>query len=360
MRFGSLAIGLICVCLSTGLQAQVYKYKDEHGRWQFSDKPPVDDQAVESISVGQTKVTGLPKDLAEQLKAKFKPRSAVEEATLAVVKVESGMGTGSGFFVSDSGYLVTNRHVIRPTDYPGWQKSAQKFDKAEQKLEASERMLTRRAEQLSKMKSELDSYEDSVSRYSDREKSLAVTELEIYKERYTSMKREYDQAQQQLKAQQRKFSSQRYDFNSKSTSAKFATTFKIVLKNGDRLNARLVKESNTHDLALLKVDNHVTPYLNIALNKRVKQGMRVYAIGSPLGMNDFVTAGIITGTRSRKIVTDSQILPGNSGGPLVDSEGNALGVNTMKMFHKNVLKAEGFGLSVPIEFVLDEFSAVMR
>ena len=123
---------------------------------------------------------------------------------------------------------------------------------------------------------------------------------------------------------------------------------KLSLKNGTKLSARLVKDSKQHDLALLKLDGYVTPFLNVASNTKNRQGAQVYAIGSPLGMKDFVTSGIITGVSSGKIVTDSQILPGNSGGPLVDPDGNVIGVN------------DGFGLSVPINIVLKEFAAELN
>ncbi len=354
-RFCTLLI-LALYLIATPSQAEIYKYKDERGNWQFSDKPPVDDRQMESISsLGQKKTVNLPEDLAGMLEKKFSPQTAIERATLAVVKVESGMGTGSGFFVSDTGFLITNHHVIRPTDYRGWQKNADKFASVDEQLKVSERRLKTDAAKLSKMKKELEAYESSFTRYSDREKSLANSELAIYKERYENMSEEHAKAKRQVTAQRRKFSSQRYDFNAKSNSAKFASQFNIILKNGTKLSARVIKESKEHDLALLKIDRYVTPYLNIALNKRAKQGMRVYAIGSPLGMKDFVTSGIVTGTRSNKIVTDTQILPGNSGGPLVDKEGNVMGVNTLKMFSKTVLGAEGFGLSVPIKVVLKAF-----
>ncbi len=350
---------LLLVLLGMPVQAQVYKYKDASGKWIFSDKPPAGEQSVESFSVGQRQKTDLPDDLAEMLKNKFSPQTVIETATLAVVKVESGLGVGSGFFVTNTGFLVTNRHVIRPTDYKGWQEDAEQFDEAEQSFKEAEQRLEQRAAHLARMKKEIEGYEASVSNNSGRQRSSNAAEWRLYKDRYTNMKSDYDQAERKVSAQRRKFSSERFDFNSKANTAKYASQFKIILKNGMKLNARLVKDSKEHDLALLKLDYYVTPFLSVATSKKIRQGAQVYAIGSPLGMKDFVTSGIITGLRSDKIVTDTQILPGNSGGPLLDLDGSVIGVNTLKLHSNNVL-GEGFGLSVPIKVVIEVFAAELK
>jgi S1-C subfamily serine protease len=87
------------------------------------------------------------------------------------------------------------------------------------------------------------------------------------------------------------------------------------------------------------------------------QGQVVYAIGSPMGLNNTVTSGIFSayrkkvGTDEIYLQTDAAINPGNSGGPLVDARGDVLGVNTMILSN-----TEGIGLAIPIEVVLEEFS----
>jgi len=351
--------GMLLSLVAMPVQAQVYKYKDADGKWIFSDRPPADEQQAENVAIDQRGGSRLPDDLAEMLNKKFSPHSAIEQATLAVVKVESGLGTGSGFFMTDTGFLVTNRHVVRPTDYKGWQERAERFDEVDQNLEDAERRLEARAADLAAMKQEINNHDAAIANYSQRAKEVANARWRSYKERYAAMKRDYSQAERQLSLERRKFSSNRYDFNSRASSVKYATQFKIILKNGSKLIARMVKESKEHDLALLKLDSYVTPFLNVASNKKNRQGTQVYAIGSPLGMKDFVTSGVITGVSSGKIVTDSQILPGNSGGPLVDNDGNVIGVNTLKLYSKSVL-GEGFGLSVPIKVVLKEFAAQLN
>lgn len=351
-----LCFSCLLLCLAGAVQAEVYKYKDADGKWVFSDKPPADARQAESVAVGIEAKNKLPDDLAEMLKRMFSPHTAIELATLAVVKVDSGLGTGSGFFMTDTGFLVTNRHVVRPTDYKGWKDSAEKFDEVDQDLKESERRLEIRAAELATMKQEIDQYDASIVHYSERRKEAANARWRTYKGRYANLKRDYSRAERKVSEQRRKFANQRINFNSKANRVKYATQFKIILKNGSKLNARLVKESKEHDLALLKLDRYITPFLKVASNAKNRQGTQVFAIGSPLGMKDFVTSGIITGRRSGKIVTDSQILPGNSGGPLVDADGNVIGVNTLKLSANDVM-GEGFGLSVPINIVLTEFAA---
>lgn len=351
--------GLLLGLLGMPAQAEIYKYKDASGKWIFSDKPPADERQAESFSVGQGQKSRLPENLDEMLNKKFSPQTAIELATLAVVKVESGVGTGSGFFMTDSGFLVTNRHVVRPTDYKGWQGRAEKLAEADQRLKEAERRLEVWAAELAVMKQEINAYEASIAHESAQRKDVVNARWRSYKARYVNSKREYNKAEREVNTIRRKHSSKRFDFNSKASRVKYASRFNIVLKNGARLSARLVKESKEHDLALLKLDRYVTPYLRVSANKYNRQGTQVYAIGSPLGMKDFVTSGIITGVSAGKLVTDSQILPGNSGGPLVDADGRVLGVNTLKLYSKTVL-GEGFGLSVPIRVVLKAFAAELN
>ncbi len=82
-------------------------------------------------------------------------------------------------------------------------------------------------------------------------------------------------------------------------------------------------------------------------------GQQVYAIGSPLQLNNSVTSGVISNFRGDYIQTNSEIYPGNSGGPLVTADGLVVGVNTMKLITE---KFEGIGFALNIEEVLTEFS----
>ena len=138
-----------------------------------------------------------------------------------------------------------------------------------------------------------------------------------------------------------------------------ARQFKVILKDDTVLNAELVRISDKYDLALLKVDGHTMPHIQLASNNNVRQGHEVFAIGSPLGHTDYVTSGIITSLKRNQIVIDAQILPGNSGGPLLNVDGLAIGVNTWKLLSTKSIGSEGFGVAIPVQRVLTEFSDVL-
>jgi hypothetical protein len=113
--------------------------------------------------------------------------------------------------------------------------------------------------------------------------------------------------------------------------------------------------SETHDLALLQLDQSDCPCLTPGSTENLPVGKRVYTIGSPLGISHTVTSGIVSGIitadGTRYIQTDAPINPGNSGGPLIDEAGNVIGINTM-----TVQGADGLGLALPIEIVTDTFN----
>ena len=340
--------------------AEIYKYKDANGNWQFSDKPPLDDQKIERLDFKRSSKSSLPEDLKTYLNRKYASGSAVEESTMAVVSVETKLGSGSGFFVSDDGYIVTNKHVVRPTDFSLWQKQANSFDEAEQKLKEFENQLIRRKAKLDKMYDDLAEYKKDIDGYSGADKQVAMSEYEVYKDRYNNMKRDYETANSQYKQKKRELSQSNTEFSLKSSTAKTAKKFKVALKDGSKLTARLIQISKEHDLALMKLDQHITPYLDITSPGTARQGMVVYAIGSPLGLKDFVTSGVITRARSDSIITDTQILPGNSGGPLIDQQGRVLGVNTQKLSSTKSVGSEGFGITIPVRYVRDEFASFLK
>jgi S1-C subfamily serine protease len=105
---------------------------------------------------------------------------------------------------------------------------------------------------------------------------------------------------------------------------------------------------------LLKLDNYSTPFLTLSNQKYPRQGTQVFAIGSPLGITDSLTAGIITKSSRDHLFTDTQILPGNSGGPLIDADGKVLGVNTAVVAQNR--NADGLGLAIYVSRIRSEFA----
>jgi serine protease Do len=181
-------------------------------------------------------------------------RELVNELGEAVVQVRTPGGLGSGFFLTEDGYLITNFHVI------------------------------------------------------EGETQIAI---EVYHQRSGQLER---------------------------------TTYRKV---------RIVAMNKFTDLALLKIEEKDAPKFTIVPlgdSDALSVGERVFAVGSPLGLERTVTEGILS-TKTRQMFgqlylqTTAQINPGNSGGPLFNLRGEVVGVTNMKVF------GEGIGFAIPVDAV---------
>jgi serine protease Do len=182
-------------------------------------------------------------------------RDLVNQLGEAVVQVRAPSGLGSGFFINDDGFLMTNFHVT------------------------------------------------------EGETQLSV---EVYHQRNGQLERK---------------------------------TYKQV---------RIVAMNKFNDLALLKIEDKDAPkfkFVQIGSADALAVGERVFAIGSPLGLERTVTEGILS-TKTRQLAgalylqTTAQINPGNSGGPLFNLSGEVVGVTNMK-----ITFGEGLGFAIPAESV---------
>jgi serine protease Do len=123
-------------------------------------------------------------------------------------------------------------------------------------------------------------------------------------------------------------------------------------EEGEHYSATIVGRDALTDLALLKVEATDLPVLTLADSDRVHVGQLCLAFGSPLGLENTMTLGVISATERQLsaapvlfIQTDAAINPGNSGGPLVDIDGAVIGINTMIASQSG--GSEGVGFSVP-------------
>ncbi|MCM3724099.1 S1C family serine protease [Neobacillus cucumis] len=139
-----------------------------------------------------------------------------------------------------------------------------------------------------------------------------------------------------------------------------ASKLEISLYNGQKTTAEVVGTDALTDLAVLKIDaKYVTTTANFGDSSTLRPGDQVYAIGNPLGvdLSRTVTQGIVSATNrtisvstsagnwdTNVIQTDAAINPGNSGGALINTQGQVIGINSLKISETGV---EGLGFAIP-------------
>lgn len=149
--------------------------------------------------------------------------------------------------------------------------------------------------------------------------------------------------------------------NEHVTGGKYSTCY-ITLENSKKYNGTVVWSDSDLDLSITKIEANELKYVILGDSSKIRAGESVYAIGNPIGFEfrRTVTSGIISSKNrtikleeennlsymSDLIQTDATINPGNSGGPLIYSNGEVIGINTVK-----ITSAEGIGFAVPINVV---------
>ncbi len=145
-----------------------------------------------------------------------------------------------------------------------------------------------------------------------------------------------------------------------SVSQSFAAGDRNVANNVDghkHFTAHIIGTDKETDLAVIKIDAGKLPTLSFRDSDKLKQGQIVFALGSPLGLENTLTVGYVSATaRQLKpeqpiayIQTDAPINPGNSGGPLLDIDGNIAGINSMILSQSG--GSEGIGFAIPSNLV---------
>lgn len=148
-----------------------------------------------------------------------------------------------------------------------------------------------------------------------------------------------------------------YYGNNNQQGTGFADDIQVVFNDGSQLPAEVIWADNDMDLAVLKVEpNRTLPAAKLGDSDNLKIGEMAIAIGNPFAIefHGTVTAGYISGLNrnlsagggaemDNLIQTDASINQGNSGGPLLNSKGEVIGINTMK-----ISAGEGMGFSIPI------------
>lgn len=158
--------------------------------------------------------------------------------------------------------------------------------------------------------------------------------------------------------------------NTSSTSSYYqvsqANKVTVKLYNDDTIyDATIVGTDETTDLAVIKIEKTGLPAAELGNSDSVKVGEFSMAIGNPLGMESTVTAGIISAVnrtitsenRNYTVIqTDAAINSGNSGGALVNSKGQVIGINTLKLSGTGI---EGIGFAIPINSTVDIYKQLI-
>ncbi|AEU38638.1 S1C family serine protease [Granulicella mallensis] len=151
-----------------------------------------------------------------------------------------------------------------------------------------------------------------------------------------------------------------------------AQRVEVTLSDKHQYKAKVLTTDKAHDLALIKIENapNLVP-ATLAGSQGLTVGQRVYAIGNPFGLSGTMTRGIISAIRSIRgqegnpiedaIQTDAAVNPGNSGGPLLNSRGEVIGITTLIASNPNggADQSAGIGFAIPIDTakaVLDDFA----
>lgn len=133
----------------------------------------------------------------------------------------------------------------------------------------------------------------------------------------------------------------------------------IILSNNIKLKAKLLRSVTDFDIALLQIEGATAVPLPTGKSSEVSIGDEVWAIGTPgfTELGQTVTKGIISGERTiddrQYLQTDASVSPGNSGGPLINTKGEVIGIVNAKVIAKGM---EGIGFSIPISVALEKLN----
>ena len=129
----------------------------------------------------------------------------------------------------------------------------------------------------------------------------------------------------------------------------------VTLANGKDYSARILKIfGENKDIALLKIDvAHNLKTVKFGNSEKIKVGQKVLAIGNPFGFNGTLTQGIISRIdyAKNRIQTDAAINPGSSGGPLLNKNGEIIGINQAIYNPDDNISNIGIGFAIPINLV---------
>lgn len=258
--------------------------------------------------------------------------SPVERAREATVSIETPWGTGSGFFV-DKNHIVTNKHVV--------EFNLDDLNDMRDRIRTNRKLINLEKQKIEDLHQQMEEMPDGPTK---SQLEIIIKEREKYLAKVMNQQRENEKRLAKLEREAAN------------------PEIKIILSDGSSHSIGYMLTSQSYDLALLSLYSHDGRFLRRPPEgQTIRQGDKVFTIGSPVGLRHTVTSGVFSGFRQRDtddqvfLQTDAAINPGNSGGPLIDENGFVHGVNTMI-----VRDTEGIGFAIPIGKVFEEFSSTLN
>lgn len=149
---------------------------------------------------------------------------------------------------------------------------------------------------------------------------------------------------------------------------KDASEIQVKLQDGRKVNAKVIGSDPESDVAILQIKiDKLPPPIALGDSDLLKPGDVVLAIGSPFGLGNTVSMGIVSATHRNDlgisafenyIQTDAAINPGNSGGPLINADGNMIGINNV--IYTRSGGSQGIGFAIPINLAKDIMSELIN
>jgi len=145
-----------------------------------------------------------------------------------------------------------------------------------------------------------------------------------------------------------------------------AEQINVKLADGRELKAKRIGTDPETDLAVIKIEAQGLPFARLGNSDALEQGEWVIALGSPFGLEQTMTAGIVSATGrdlpgsqfTHFIQTDASINPGNSGGPLINMQGEVVGINTLIFSQSGT--SSGIGFAIPSNLANKVYAQLMK
>ncbi|MGH8217421.1 MAG: S1C family serine protease [Steroidobacteraceae bacterium] len=256
--------------------------------------------------------------------------NAIEAARNATVFIKTGWGLGSGFILDEDCHVITNRHVVESdgarvaASVTGDPQVRARIALARQQLQGA----IVRAERL--------------RRSLETQPGTNLEQIEL-DDKIAAMQDQLEHLPQQVDAA-----------ISEKVTDSARTGFSAILVDGTEYDGLHAQFAEHADLALFQLPASHCAHVVSGSSTGLALGERLYTIGNPSGLAYTVTSGVFSGERmagaQRLLQTDAPINPGNSGGPLLEENGDVVGINTL------VLRGtQGIGFAIPIETAYEEF-----